>query len=257
MPALSDSFEPLLRLLVLACRTGSFLAMSPLIRRLPVPPLAAVGLTLLVAVVLLVAGHGPEGPIAADWSLVPVIAREVAIGLVLGLLTLVAFEGFRLAGQIVGLAMGMAAATLLDPGERSQTSALSVAFGMFTALLFVLMDGHHMLLRMLAVSYALAPAGSAQFPAGAGQALVALLALSFALGFKIAAPVLAGQMLIDMTSGILGRSMPRMPVFFVALPVKILLSYGVTVLALPLLSSAVDSQIAVLERYLHAAIRGM
>jgi len=248
---------PLEKFLLLLCRTGSFLALTPLLRRLPVPRLAAVGLVLFTTIVLDSAGYGPAQSYGAGAQLVTVAAVELGIGVALGLVTLIIFEGFRLAGYLVGLSMGMAAATLLDPAEKTQSSALAAAYALIAAVIFVMLDGHHMLLRALVLSYELAPVGAAHFPTATGDTLVSLLAASFTLGVRIAAPVLAAQMLIDMTAGILGRSIPRMPIFFISLPAKMLLSYGIAAATLPLLSVVLDQQMLVLERHLLRVLHGM
>jgi flagellar biosynthetic protein FliR len=257
MPAIDDPYAPYLRMLLIFCRTGSFLAMTPLLRRLPVPPTAAVGLVLLVGYLIELAGLGPDVALLPGLQIPAIVALEVGIGLAMGFLTLVVFEAFRLAGQIIGFAMGLSAAQLLDPSEQSSMSAMSVAFNLFAGLLFILMDGHHMLLRTLVLSYELAPIGAAHFPTGAGHTLVSLLALSFALGVRIAAPILAGQMLTDVTAGIVGRSIQKIPIFFISLPVKILIAYGITIVTLPLLSLAVDGQIGVLERHIRMLLHGI
>ncbi len=251
-----SSLEPLMHLLLMLCRTASFLMMTPLLRRLPVPPLVAMGLVVLTAIALQNSGMTPDTQVGADLGLIVVVVLEIAIGMALGLVTLVIFEAFRVAGQAMGLSMGLAMATLMDPGEKTQMSALATIYGMFAALLFVLMDGHHMLFRTLAMSYQLAPVGAAHFPTGVGHALASMLAASFALGIRIAAPVLAGQLLCDMTAGILGKSIPRLPIFFVIMPVKMLISYGVTIITMPALSILLDNQMVILERNIHLLLRG-
>ena len=47
--------------------------------------------------------------------------------------------------------------------------------------------------------------------------------------------LLPGIMLTDMTAGILGKTIPKMPIFFISLPAKMLISYGITIIILPVL----------------------
>jgi flagellar biosynthesis protein FliR len=110
-------------LLLLFGRTGTFLATSPVLRRLPVPRLPATALVLFIAILLMAAGFGPQPaglgsePLRPGWHLVELMVIEVAIGFLLGLMSMLIFEAMRLGGSFLGVSMGMAGVNLLDPSR--------------------------------------------------------------------------------------------------------------------------------------------
>jgi flagellar biosynthetic protein FliR len=237
--------EHAVAVVLLIGRTGAFLAMSPVLRRLPVPRLAGTPLVVTVAILFHLAGLGPApAGLAPSWKLVEAMAVEIAIGLLLGLLALLVFEALRLAGEFMGLSVGLGGVNLLDPTDAGQHSVTGTLYGLVAGLIFFLLDGHHAVLQVLALSYRLAPAGDAPFPAAGGPALVALGGQIFAFGLRVAAPVMAALLLTDVAMAVLARTVPQMPIFFVALPFKIGLGFVLMGLTLPatlaLFAGAVD-----------------
>jgi flagellar biosynthetic protein FliR len=218
--------EQAVALLLLFGRTASFLATSPVLRRLPVPQLPATALVLFVALLFKSTGIGP-GPAGLDaetlrpgWHLVGMMTVEVGIGFLLGLMSLLVFEAMRLGGSFLGISMGMAGVNLLDPTDRSQQSATGMLYGLVAGLVFFLLEGHHAVLRVLAMSYVIAPIGTASFPTGAGALFIAMVGKMFLFAMRVAAPVLAALIITDVSTAILGRSVPKMPIFFLTLPFK-------------------------------------
>jgi flagellar biosynthetic protein FliR len=94
---------------------------------------------------------------------------------------------------------------------------------------FFLLNGHHAVLRVLALSYVALPVGAGQFPTGAGTAIVAMVGNMFVFAMRVAAPVLAALIITDVSTAILGRAVPRMPIFFLTLPFKI--GLGIAIMA--------------------------
>lgn len=247
--------EEAVALLLLCGRTGAFLGMSPVLRRLPVPRLPATALVLFVALLLKSAGLGPQTSLAAEplrpgWHLVEMMAVEVAIGFLLGLMSLLVFEGMRLGGAFLGISMGMAGVNLLDPTDQSQQSATGMLYGLAAGLVFFLLDGHHAVLRVLALSYTALPVGAEAFPAGAAGAIVAMVGDMFVFAMRVAAPVLAALIITDVATAILGRAVPRMPIFFLTLPFKIGLGLAIMALTFAAATGLFADQLGHLEQTL-------
>jgi flagellar biosynthesis protein FliR len=90
-------------------------------------------------------------------------------------------------------------------------------------------DFHHLLLRAIAASYATFPVAAGVEPSAAGELLVQLGADAVATGPRIAAPMILAGLLVNLGLGALGRMVPAFPVFFLALPVQLLLALAVLV----------------------------
>jgi flagellar biosynthetic protein FliR len=85
------------------------------------------------------------------------------------------------------------------------------------------MDLHHVALMAIGESYALIPPGPMPNVADAAQLAVGAMGRGFALAVKISAPFIVFGFLFNLGLGILSRLMPQMQVFFLAMPLAILL----------------------------------
>ena len=211
----------LVTVLLLATRLAALLLMTPPLHAVPVPPLVRVLLLLGVAIAM----AGPLAAGAARWpatagDLVHAFATEAAIGAALGLGILMAFAGFSMAGRLLDVQIGFGAAQVFDPLTRSQVPILTSVFSLLALLLFFLADGHHALLRGVALSVQLFPPGRPWPVEAAWPAALAQASGSFVLGFGLVAPVVACIFAVDFVLGVIARNLPQMLVLGV--PVKIL-----------------------------------
>jgi len=166
------------------------------------------------------------------------VAKEAAVGLVLGLLASVGFWALYAAGAIIEYQAGLAFATTIDPLTGQDESLLgSLLVRLFTAL-FLVTGGLLSLISMLFDSYVIWPLSSLT-PVVGSPLLVELLlrALSELLiaAMKVAAPFVILMLMIEIAFGLLSRFAPMLNVFFLVLPLKVLalavmlLLYGMVV----------------------------
>jgi type III secretion protein T len=166
------------------------------------------------------------------------IAKEAAIGLVLGLLASVGFWALYAAGAIIEYQAGMAFATTIDPLTGQDESLLgSLLVRLFTTL-FLITGGLLSLLSLLFDSYVAWPLSSLM-PVVDSPRLVTLMLQALAqlltTALTVAAPFVIMMLLIEVAFGMLSRFAPLLNVFFVVLPLKVLalavmlLLYGMVV----------------------------
>jgi type III secretion protein T len=161
------------------------------------------------------------------------VAKEAAIGLILGLLASVGFWALYAAGAIIEYQAGLAFATTIDPLTGQDESLLgSFLVRLFTTL-FLVTGGLLSLISMLFDSYAVWPLSSLT-PTVANPLLVELLlrALSQLLitALKVAAPFVILMLMIEIAFGLLSRFAPMLNVFFLVLPLKVLALAGMLLL---------------------------
>ncbi len=142
-----------------------------------------------------------------------------------------AFAALHVAGTTIAFQSGLAAAAIFDPNEATQ-GTLPGNFLTTTALVLLFVtNGHRMLLQALAASYARLPAGMAPPLGDMADLLTQLLGQAFALGVRIAAPLLLVSLLMYLGMGVLNRLMPTFQVFFIALPLQILVAFTTIMLS--------------------------
>jgi flagellar biosynthetic protein FliR len=144
------------------------------------------------------------------------------------------------AGELIDLFAGFTIAATYDPF----TSANQAVFGRFysllaTALLFAT-GGHLVLVHGLLESFAVVPAGVPDLTATSGELLDAL-GLFFVSALEIAAPLLGALFLTELALGLLSKAAPQMNVLTLGFPIKILLTLGLTGIALAFLPQSVRS----------------
>jgi flagellar biosynthesis protein FliR len=220
-------------ILLLFVRTGSALLLLPGFGE----PYVLGRFRLLLGLLLALTLAGPLGPSLPDMPAEPLalarlIGTEALLGLFLGGAARLLFAALHVAGTVIAYQSGLAAASMFDPNEATQ-GTLTGNFLTTTALvLLFLVDGHHMLLQALAASYAGLPAGVA-LPLGDMADLFArLLNEAFAIGVRIAAPLVLVSLLMYLGMGILNRLMPAFQVFFIALPLQILIAFATLMMSL-------------------------
>jgi flagellar biosynthetic protein FliR len=197
LPGFAETVVPARIRLVIAVAITAVIApgVSAVLPALPVEPLAMAGL----------------------------IAVEAIAGLFLGLVARLILAAAQVAGVIIGFQTALASAYAFDPGTQQQGIITS---SWITTLALVVMfsaDLHHVLIRAVAESYALLPAGQMIDPGEFADAAVRFVARSFLLGLRMAMPFLAYATLLFVGLGLMQRLMPQMQVFFVAMPLQVTL----------------------------------
>lgn len=213
----------IMTVLLLSVRIAAVLFLTPVLYAAAMPPMVRVLIVVgLACVIAMPFGAGPAAQPYDTGALVQAVLREAAVGGTLGLGILVAFAGFAVAGRLIDVQVGFGFAQVLDPVTRMQMPVLSATFGLFAAVLFFLVDGHHALMRGVAYSLERFPLGHAWSAEGAAEPLARQAAALFTLGFALAAPVVLALLLVEFALGVVSRNLPQMNMLALGIPVKIL-----------------------------------
>jgi flagellar biosynthetic protein FliR len=134
--------------------------------------------------------------------------------------------------------MGLSFATFFDPHSSAQTSVMSSFLGLITSLLFLAMNGHLLILSVLAESFRLLPVSTQPFAAGGFSALLAWSATLFSAGLMLALPLIAALFIANIALGVLARIAPQLNIFAIGFPVTSITGFVMLTLALPHLGDA-------------------
>ena len=150
------------------------------------------------------------------------IIMELMIGLTLGLCIRFFFAIVQFAGQIVGFQMGFAMINVVDPQTGSNVSIMDQLGYWVCVLVFLTMNGHHLMFLSLIDSFAVVPIGFFILQKIMLAKMLSLGADIFVLGIKLGAPIMAALLLTSSAFGLVARFSPQMNVMIVAFPLKIL-----------------------------------
>lgn len=160
------------------------------------------------------------------------VGGEVLIGVFFGGLARLMVSSLHVGGTIIGFQTSLGNATLLDPGTEQQGSIIAALFNVIGIFLIFAADLHHLMLLALADSYHVFQPGAPPPIADLSDTAARVFAESFALGMQIAAPFIVVGLVFFIGVGLLARLMPQVQVFFIAMPIQIMLGFLVMTLTL-------------------------
>ena len=188
-----------------------------------------------------------------DWGLGRLtlsLGRELALGLVVGFGSKFMFEAFTLAGTFAGRQMGFSMADLIDPVTSAPQSMIGQFWALLAILMFLAVDGHHFLVRLMIHNFQIIPLGTGLLRPATGRLLITGSSDMFQLALRLAAPALMLTLMMDVGMAILARAMPRFQIFFVALPLKLYVGIFSLVVTLQLFQALFTSVLADFQEYL-------
>ncbi len=222
-------------LLVLA-RVGGFITFLPIPGFRNAPDHIRLVLALAMTVALFPAWPSPPNSLPAIGELTVWAFAEAGFGLVAGLAVAFLTEGLQIAAQVLGLQAGYGYATTIDPTSQADAGVLQVVTALITGLLFFTLGVDRDLIRVLAASFEKFPAG-AWAPAAANlDGIVRLGAGMFTMGLRLAMPVVALLLLIDVALALLGRMQQQLQLLSLAFPAKMLAALAVLAALAPVMA---------------------
>jgi len=230
-------FWPLTRVLALV-------AAAPLLSHRAIPLRAKVGIALAITLAIAPAVASPPLTGLLEARFLP-LAQNILVGLSLGFAIRLVFVAIELAGQLIGLQIGLSFAAYFNPDSGESENAVSNFMAMLALLMFLAIDGHLMLLYALADSFRLFPAGAAGPIPIDPMTLVHAASEIFAIALTISLPILAVMLLVNVVLGVMARVAPQLNLFAVGFPLTILAGLAALVLFLPTLEAPLR---AVLQR---------
>ncbi|MDB5819502.1 MAG: flagellar biosynthetic protein FliR [Rhizobacter sp.] len=228
MAWISPLLWPFLRVLAL-------MTSAPVIAQRSVPVRVRVGLAFLIAICS--QASLPDMPtIALDSSAaVMAVIQQVLIGLSLGFAARIVFTAIELAGEIVGLQMGLNFAGFFDPASGGQTTAVSRFFGIVVSWLFIVINGHLLLIAAVVQSFHAFPVGNAPFAFLQTVQPLTWGAEIFRLGLWIALPLIAMLLFVNLVLGVISRVASQMNVFAIGFPITLSVGLIGVLLTLPMM----------------------
>ena len=216
-------------------RVLAVFTVAPIFSSKACPVRVRIGLALLVAV-----AAQPSLPAQADmlWSgpqVGGVVAQQVGIGLSIGFAVRLVFATFELAGDVVGFQMGLNFATFFDPSINAPSSATARFFGYLASLLFVVLNGHLLVLMVVIQSFNVFPVDQNFLDALSWMKLYRLGGDLFASGLWIALPMIGMLMFANLALGIVSRVAPQMNIYAVGFPITLMVGLIGMAVTLPLL----------------------
>ncbi len=218
LPALGAAF------LLIFARTGTMVMLLPGLGEQNVSARLRLTIALILAAVLLPLHRSAyQIDTSAIGPALVMLVEEILIGAVLGLTARLTVSALEIAGSVIAQQLGLGFVTAVDPTQGEQGVIIGNFLTMLGITLFFATDMHHLVIAALNDSYNLFEPGEVPAAGDVAALMTKTVSGAFRIGIQLSAPFLAFGLLFNIGLGVLSRLMPQMQVFFVALPLSILI----------------------------------
>jgi len=214
-------------------RIAALVSVAPIFGTHTVPGriklIIAVSLTIMIAPIL------PKmkyiDPLAFEGVIV--IFHQVLIGIAIGFMVTLVFGALVIGGQIVAQLMGLGFASMNDPQNGVSVPVVGQFYTVIATLIFLVLNGHLVLLNLLVTSYQTLPVGDYGISPDKVWQLVLWSKWIFTAAVIIALPSVTALLLVNIAFGVMTRAAPQLNVFAVGFPITILLGFIIMLISLP------------------------
>jgi len=241
LPLLQD-YIPLFGVILI--RVAGIVVAIPAFSSRSVPLRVRIGLVIGLTVILFPIVSDQVRPLSLSWpQVVPLLFTDFMVGMVLGFAISFVMNAFIIAGELVGIQMGINLISALDPIAGGQVPILGQFMGLLGMLIFLAIDGHHMMFEALVARFQLVPPMHVHFSGFLVESVLKLGLGMFVLALKVGAPVMIAVFIVTLAMGILGRTLPQLNVMLNNVPMTIGVGLLVLGLSLPLFGSLAESNL--------------
>lgn len=202
-------------------RVAGFVMVVPILGNQLIPPRVKVALALAIGICVAPLVKGM--PAIDDFGLASMllVAEQMLTGIGLGFAATIFFQLFVVAGQFMGMQMGLGFAMMADPVNGVQVTAWSQFYLLLVSLMFLAVNGHLLLLEILVRGFELYPTGVGIPLPELAQRIAGLGSWMFVGGVLIALPAVTALLIVNLAFGVMSRSAPQLNVFSLGFPFSI------------------------------------
>ncbi|MFF5993329.1 flagellar biosynthetic protein FliR [Lysinibacillus sp. KU-BSD001] len=238
-------------LLLIFVRVAAFFVSIPLFSYKTIPPQLKIVLAFVLSWMMYYTFSIEAFTINGEYILL--VIKEAIVGLTLGLVVYIVFSAVQIAGGFIDFQMGFAMANIVDPQTGAQSPLMGQFFNFLLLLVFLAINGHHLVLDGIFYSYQFLPLD--QFFPSFGDVesveyIMKLFVAVFAVAFQMSAPIIATLFLVTLALGITGKTVPQLNIFVVGFPIKIAVGFILLIIMMGVM-------VEVMERVIEMAIIGM
>ncbi|AOV96595.1 flagellar biosynthetic protein FliR [Edwardsiella hoshinae] len=225
---LGQFFWPFVRLLALY-------STAPLLGEKAIPRKVRIALAALTT--FLIAPQLPPTTVTlASGGALWLAIQQILIGCAIGLTMQLAFAAVRLAGEVIGMQMGLSFATFFDPSGGPNMPVLARLLNLLMLLLFLCFNGHLWLISLLADSFHTLPLSTSPLAGNGFLALAQSGHLIFLNGMMLALPLITLLLTLNMALGLLNRMTPQLSIFVVGFPLTLTIGMLTLGMLIPMLA---------------------
>jgi flagellar biosynthetic protein FliR len=222
LPALAATF-----MLVFA-RIGAMVMLLPGFGETNIPVRIKLGIALMLTLIILPAHRGAyQIDLQSTASLIVLVIHEIIIGIILGATARVTLAALQTAGSVIAQQLGLGFVTAIDPTQGQQGLLIGNFLTLLGVALLFATDTHHLIIAALSDSYKVFAPGEMMSSGDVAALATRAFSAAFKIGMQLAAPFLVFGLVFNVGLGVLARLMPQMQVYFVGVPLSIMIGFAI------------------------------
>ena len=162
-------------------------------------------------------------------TIILAILSEFMLGLVVGIVLLLAYNVITFAGGMISFMMGFSMASAIDPQTGVSMPIVSQFLSLMGLMVLLELDLHHWILLFVDSSLSVVPLGGFIMSEDIFHYIIKAASNMFLVGFTIAFPIMALSWLADVIFGMLMKTMPQFNLLVIGFPIKIMVSFTVLI----------------------------
>ncbi|PPC81199.1 MAG: flagellar biosynthetic protein FliR [Methylotenera sp.] len=213
-------------------RILAVIAIVPIFSHTTIPNRVRLGLGIMLTIIIV--PTIPSIPKFEIFSLdgLLILIQQLIIGFAIGFSMRLVFSAVDLAGQLIGLTMGLGFAQFFDPQTNGQSTALNQFLVLLAMLVFLSLDGHLIIVTAMANSFITMPI-SLNGPGINPLQIAQWGGTIFSAGLMLALPAVCALLITNMALGILTRTAPQLNLFGIGFPITLSMGFLIVALSLP------------------------
>jgi flagellar biosynthetic protein FliR len=252
------SIEAMMTGTLVFLRTGAVLFALPIIGDQPTPiqvrVLLAAAISLCVFPLLPQSWHLQATPDVLELALL--VVKEILVGVALGFIARMTFDGILMAASMVGYQMGFGTANLFVPDAGAQMDGFTAFHRALVMLLFLGLNLHHIFIGGLVDTFKFIPPGGIVVDyASLASLVVHATASIFTIAIQLAAPILVALMFAMAALGLIARTVPQFNVFVLSFPASFFIGMLVYIASFPFYPEWMRSHVLTTHSNLVSMIR--
>lgn len=236
-------------------RILAMIASAPILGNKQVPVRIKIGLSILLTIIIVPTLTVQPNVDPASALGFFVLIQQLLAGLAIGFTMRLIFTAIEMAGDIIGIQMGLGFAIFYDPQNTSYTPVIAQILSVLAMLVFLSFNGHLIMLEALADSFRAFPVNSAVPAAIALHTLASWGGSIFSNALQLSMPVIGALLISNFALGILTRSAPQLNIFAVGFPITLTIGFATVMLLLPhivpLLENTTHTSLDTVQRVMH------
>ncbi|MVW78179.1 flagellar biosynthetic protein FliR [Bordetella sp. 02P26C-1] len=221
-------------------RIAAFVGTAPVVGDSAVPVYVKVALAAILSFALApLTGDIPVIPLGS-LAAIGVMVEQILIGMALGLVLRFVFGAVIMAGELIGLQMGLSFASFFDPASGGNTSVMARLLNALAILVFIAVNGHLVMLSGLGRTFEMLPIAGPRLDLNGIGVVVEFSVTLFTMSVALALPMVIALLAINLAMGILNRTAQQLSVFAVGFPITLTVSLLLLTVFLPQINDFLD-----------------